>query len=350
MKKQILVDIYLANNLGDDMFLDYLAKKYTDYDFIPFHPGKNYESFFKQYSNIKQFPYGVIDRIKRRIGFDKLKNYADLANKYDGLLFLGGGIFREESYWKDLYDYRLNIVSQFKKIQKPVWFMGCNFGPFHTDEFREEYSKVFALVDQINFRDLKSYQLFKNLDNTAIYPDILWDYSLPISEKERDVLGISVINPKHKMNYDKYCDEYIQSHIQIIKNHLAKGFKIKLFSFCDTEGDLEICQLLSSSFGEVEVLNYSGNIQQYLMEIGKCSLFIGARFHANVIAIKYNIPLIPVIYGDKTENLLDDLNYNGQKIFLNNINEITTREFEIFNPDVIKNIILESKSNLNIKF
>src|SRR5699024_7837576 len=99
-RKKILVDIYLAQNLGDDMFLDHLAQTFPEIDFVPFHPGKNYSSFFKNYSNIKQFPYTLFDKVFARIGFDKLTDYKRLSQAFDGMLFLGGGIFREESYWK----------------------------------------------------------------------------------------------------------------------------------------------------------------------------------------------------------------------------------------------------------
>src|SRR5690625_3827594 len=101
--KNVLTDIYLADNLGDDLFLDYYARSFPEVLFTPFHPGRNYDSFFKNYPNLQRFPYSFLDKIKARLGKDKLTDYRAMAKKYDALLFLGGGVFREESYWKDLY-------------------------------------------------------------------------------------------------------------------------------------------------------------------------------------------------------------------------------------------------------
>src|SRR5699024_11094187 len=146
-RKKILVDIYLAENLGDDMFLDHLAKTFPNIDFVPFHPGKNYTSFFRSYKNIQQFPYSVIDKISSRLGNNKLTDYNQLSETYDGLLFLGGGIFREESYWREVYNYRFQITEAFKNKGKKVIFSGCNFGPYSSEEFLEAHRNLFQKAD-----------------------------------------------------------------------------------------------------------------------------------------------------------------------------------------------------------
>lgn len=350
MRKKILVDIYLAYNLGDDMFLDYLATSYPDYDFVPYHPGKNYTSFFSKYNNIEQFPYSLYDKIVRKLGYDKLSDYDKFASSCDGLLFLGGGIFREEFYWETVYQYRQNIIEAFIKNDKKVWFMGGNFGPYNTEDFRFKYESLFSTVSKINFRDKKSYSLFSSLDNVDYFPDILWSYQLPSVQSNNKQLGISVINPKHKEGQSHFYDDYIEAHASVISRYLDEGYSVKLFSFCEAEGDLEICTELKRQYSNVDVINYSGNITDYLKKIGECSYFIAARFHANIIAIKYGIPLIPIIYGDKTENLLDDLGYIGTKIYLKNIKEVNSQQFVDFPKDTVLPIIIQSKKHLDLSF
>src|SRR5690606_19320637 len=277
---------------------DYLARKYPNWEFVPFHPGKNYTDFYDRYNNLRQFPYSYKDKIMARLGVDKLKDYEGFSDTYDGLLFLGGGIFREESYWKEVYTYRSEITGAFLNRNKPVWFMGCNFGPYTTNRFLDSYRKLFSKVTRVHFRDEKSYQLFAEIPAAFYYPDMLWDYSLPAVRRHEKILGISLIDPRHKDGMRKFFYSYIAAHSALIKRYISLGYRIRLFSFCAAEGDLDIAEVLGASSDKIEIINYRGEIKSYLELIGECSLMVAARFHASIVAIKYRIPLLPVIYSN----------------------------------------------------
>ncbi len=348
MRKKILVDIYLAYNIGDDMFLDHLANSYPDVDFVPLHPGKNYDSFFSNYKNVTRFPYSFLDKLKSKVFKNKLEDYDWMSNHFDALLFLGGGIFREESYWPEVYQYRNAISDAFIAKDKKVWFMGCSFGPFNTSEFRHKYSELFNKVTRINFRDQYSYNLFPEISNSGYYPDILWSYNLPKSEREDNVLGISIINPKHKEGKSDTYGKYLNAHINLCRDYINRGFTVKLFSFCEAEGDLEIAKEIQGVIPETKIINYTGRISEFLQEFGKCSQIVAARFHANIIAIKYGIPLLPISYGTKTDSLLEDLQFRGLNINLDNTFHLESGEFYLFLQDVILQMKNQSEQHLTL--
>lgn len=345
--KNILVDIYLASNLGDDMFFDHLVRSVPEIKFTAFHPGKNYSVFFSKYKNASSFPYSTLDKIKARFGYNKLSDYNRMSDEYDALLFLGGGIFREESYWRDLFNYRDKISQSFIEKDKPVCFSGCNFGPYNSGEFRNSYQNLFKKSIHCSFRDKKSFELFKKIPSVSYAPDFLWSYKLPQVKKQSNLYGISVIDPRHKENQRINFDSYIQIHKDLCDKMLKRGNQIKLFSFCEKEGDFDIANKISSNFpGKIEVHNYKSDIESFLKEIGKCEKFVAARFHAVIIALKFGMEVIPVIYSDKTENLLNDLGYSKKHITLNNIEDVLNMDFLTLNTDKIKEFEIESLNHV----
>lgn len=349
--KRYLLDVYLAFNLGDDMFLDHLAESFPGIEFVPFYPGNNYKKFFLNYPNVRKFSYGILDKALSRLKiYNRLTDYNRIARDYDGLVFLGGGIFREEGYWPELYEYRDKMASAFIKENKPVSFLGCNFGPYQTEKFKDLHRKLFYKCKDVCFRDISSYNLFKDLENVRFAPDILWDFKYPAVKTKPNLLGISVIDPQHKPGLEKYRTEYIAKHIEIIKEYLSQNYQVRLFSFCESEGDLEICTGIASAIpGKVAVYNYKGNIRECLKEFGECTEVIAARFHANVIAMKYQIPVLPVIYSDKTRNLLNDINFHNAKLEFKDLNRLKKINIQTYKfPDL--SLLFKNQNRRHFQF
>src|SRR5690606_34565306 len=177
----------------------------------------------------------------------------------------------------------------FKEKRKPVFFVGCNFGPYYSEEFVKLHAELFKNVDKIIFRDKKSYQLFPEISSTSYSPDLLWSFKLPEINPQPQTIGISVIDPRHKEKYKHTYNEYIKVHQEFCKQQIKSGNKVILFSFCEKEGDLDIAKEIAGINPEIEIENYEKDINTYLKKIGNCSQFVAARFHAVIIAFKYNI-------------------------------------------------------------
>ena len=59
---------------------------------------------------------------------------------------------------------------------------------------------------------------------------------------------------------------------------------------------------------------YEGNIDKILQQLSNSELIVASRFHANVLAIKMQTKLVPLVYSEKTTNVLNDLHFNGEII------------------------------------
>ncbi|MCM3650419.1 polysaccharide pyruvyl transferase family protein [Metabacillus litoralis] len=314
--KKVFVDIYLQFNLGDDLFLDILAKKFPNSEFTINYLGNNYDQFISQYPNVKRRKYTLINKIGQRLKIsDSITNYDRVADDHDALLFIGGSIFREEDYHNTLYQDRMKMVKEFKDRGKSVFILGANFGPFKSTEFLNDYKEFFKLCDDVCFRDLYSFNLFKNLPQVRYAPDIVFQMDIHDYKNNTDKkrIGFSIIDVRHKKGLSKFHNDYISSTVKSIESFVNKGYECCLMSFCEQEGDLQVINeikstLSSDTLNEVIVYEYKGKLKEAISLIASFNLFIAARFHANILALLLGIGVMPIIYSNKTTNMLKDIN------------------------------------------
>ncbi|EJR42459.1 hypothetical protein III_01811 [Bacillus mycoides] len=325
--KKVFVDIYLMFNFGDDLFLDILVKKYPNCYFTVNHLGSNYDQFISQYNNVSRRKYTLLNKIGQRLKLsDNITNYEKIAEEHDALLFIGGSIFREEAYHSSLYRDRMKMVMEFKRRKKLVFIIGANFGPFKTEEFLDDYRKFFELCDDVCFRDVYSYQLFEDLPQVRCASDIVFqmntdEYRLDLSEER---IGFSIIDVRHKQGLTHYYNDYIRSTIKTIELLVNKGNKCYLMSFCEQEGDLDVIntiqsRLSSNALDNIVIYKYRGNLKEAIETMASFKLLIAARFHANILALLLGIGIIPIIYSQKTINLLKDIDFNKTLIDMENL-------------------------------
>ncbi|MBM7604645.1 colanic acid/amylovoran biosynthesis protein [Metabacillus crassostreae] len=313
--KKVFVDIYLQFNLGDDLFLDILAKKFPNNEFTINHLGSNYDQFISPYNNVKRRKYSLINKIGQRLKItDSITNYNTVAKEHDALLFIGGSIFREEDYHQTLYEDRMKMVKEFKSRGKSVFVLGANFGPYKSEAFLNDYKEFFKLCDDVCFRDLYSYNLFGDLSQVRYAPDIVFQMDINDYKNAPDKkrVGFSIIDVRHKQDLSNFHNDYINSTVKSIETLISKGYECCLMSFCDQEGDLQVIneiksKLPSEAINKVFVYEYKGELKEAINLIASFNLFIAARFHANILALLLGIGVMPVIYSKKTTNMIEDI-------------------------------------------
>lgn len=344
--KKIFVDIYLAYNLGDDLFLDILSKKYKNVEFTVNYVGSDYDYFIEKYANLKRRKYTYIDKFLQKLKVkDTLTNYKQIAENHDAMIFIGGSIFRDENYHEDLYNNRISMLNEFKKRDKPVFVLGSNFGPYKRESFLKDYREFFSQCEDVCFRDKYSYNLFKDIKSVRYEPDIVFQLNLDKFKKneKKNTIGFSIIDVNHKEGLAQYEKEYINSTIKSIELFVSKGYRCCLMSFCEREGDLKCINLIMSKLGnnikdKVEVYEYKGNLEEAINIISEFRLFLAARFHANIIALLVNVPILPVIYSSKTTNMLNDIGLNSLIIKMDKLEKMYDYNVIINAFDNVKDI------------
>lgn len=332
MKKKILINAYINGNLGDDLFVKILCERYPNTQFYLIGE-KRYKQFFGKIQNLHYIEENGIKKCvvkmnniirklmkKRRVSLNERlqKKY---INQMDTVVMIGGSMFIEQSNWKDAVEERRSI------FDKKIYVLGCNFGSYTSKEYLLAYKNLFSKAEDVCFRDTYSYHLFEELENTRVAPDIILNLKQKQEIKEKYFV-ISVIDPNKEKKLAKYQNEYVTQMIEIVNCLTKENEMVVLMSFCEKEGDLFIVNKIFKEVNnkeKVKIYNHT-NIEKSLSILQKSKGIIATRFHACVLAFLYNKKVIPIIYNEKTLNMLNDFSYTGVYFTLEQFGKIPAEQ------------------------
>ncbi len=314
--KKVFLYAYDKVNLGDDLFVHTICNRYSKVKFYLL--SKKYNKL--TYKNIKNLK--VIDQDSMFLNFMN-KLYPSLCSRYkaklekkcDAVVYVGGSIFIEYKNWKQILTWW-----DYEAANRHFYVLGANFGPYKTEAYRNELANILNNVEDVCFRDKFSFNLFNDVNKVRYAPDILFGYNFP-DLKEKKQIFISVIDcASRDSGLDKIAnneDNYIALLLKYINDYAYNGYNVVLSSFCKIEKDEEAVDKLIKHINvkirnQVKIINYDGtNIDELISTIAESELVIASRFHASILGFATNKPVLPVVYSDKTINILNDLNFEG---------------------------------------
>lgn len=315
--KKVYLYAYDRQNLGDDLFVHTITKRYPDVQFYIWTGAEN-KATFKSLPNLK-----VIDRDSKWVHFlQKIRpslvsryRYA-LEDKCDAIVYIGGSIFMEYPNWEQLLTWW-----EYEAENRPFLALGCNFGPWHSEGYREKMACIYGKMKDVCFRDRYSAELFTDVTTVRQAPDILFNCPMPrvtVDEKNVFVSLIDCASRDDSHGLAVLDDNYIAGMAKLLREYLDNGHTLTLASFCRHEGDENAIAKIRQTLGiadndtRVKDLCYTGtNADEMRSAIAGAGFVVASRFHATILALAANRPVLPVIYSDKTTHVLDDLGYKG---------------------------------------
>lgn len=372
MRKKVFIHAYTKLNVGDDLFLYLVAKRFPNYDFIVCSTFDYNETFLKDLNNLiftsKENP-SFLARVGNyfsgvmKIAFLKSyflqqiikQEYRNIIKSVDIILVIGGSMFIQSKDKQETYD--MAIYTYFSKFrEKEKYIIGSNFGPFKGSEYFRYFENVFKKFDQINFREKKSYNLFDNFDNVKFYPDLVFsldinEFGVKLDSKRRSV-GFSLVEIT-KFEESINLSDYLNNISNMVLYFVSLKYDIKFYSFADFEGDRDLIAQLKMKIAEFvdlefEVINYNGQ-KSFIQDFCSNEITICSRFHAMILGIISKCKVYTIPYGKKMSNVIEDYDLN---IFQFDMKEKYSIEnyCEIFkdqnNKDpYIQNTIEESQKN-----
>ena len=300
---KVLLEAYIDDNFGDDLFIKIICERYPTESFYLFDHGYKEETIrrLKCNHNLHFIPVNT-NMIECRL--------------FDLFLLIGGDMFPNNIDLK----FREMIIDKRIEYGKPVHIIGCNLHRSYSEASLNIILKMFQKASYVAVRDEWSYNFLKErLPENNIYhsSDIAFSYDINNIKKikKSGLLGISV---RRKTSLDdEIYTEYCAYFSSIINVYLEKDNQNQVTFFCFSSGkvkDEETAKdilLGVNDHDRVKIKSYLGEINSYMNSFSECESIIATRFHALVMALILHIPFIPFAYESKLNNLLLDITYEG---------------------------------------
>ena len=339
----IYLRAYARGNLGDDLFIRKVCNQYKNQKFCIL-ADKKYKKVFNDIKNLRIMHYSYKKLRKKRSNHSKWlklnnKILNKISKKCDTYLYVGGSIFIENS------SIGLRAIKELKDemlLFKKSYIVGANFGPYINKEYLSYvHDELIPSINHISFRDLDSYNLFRDLENTSYAPDIVFSIEdVMFSKKKEKEVGISLIHHLERENLKIHYHDYLNELVNLSIKYIDQGFKVRILSFCAYEKDPvaidDFMQKIPAKYEKSIIVDYySGNIDYFLTMISRLDTLIATRFHSIVLGLKSKCKVIPICYSNKSINLLNDLRIKEYVTF-DDIDNLSTVKFSKINNDQLR--------------
>lgn len=303
MKKRIFVDGYFTGNLGDDLFLYILLKRYPKIIMYTFAKKELYKQFNK-YGNLRIF--NTNNRIYNYLYNKRKKSDKKgiVSKLFTANVLIGGSLFAEnKTSVKDLLN---------RHNEMDYYILGANIGPFFSDTYLDTIRKIFNESQDVCLRDRKSYHLVSSIPKVRYAPDMVFGLDIIKPCLEEKQIIISVIDLEYKGFSEGQINYYNLILDNIIRKYYNMNYIIKIASFCSREKDIEAVSEIQRKFPFTQKVEYSGNIHEVLDEFAKSEVVVATRFHALVLGLLLEKVVVPIVYDIKMTNLLEDIGFSNK--------------------------------------
>ena len=330
--KQMYLFACIEKNIGDDLFIYAVTQRYpkinfiisSDADYLKVNEINNlyYSSIINYWL---KFANNASDNCLKRCIASIIEKLFRLFLKRLDSIYIVGNAFKNMNY-KGFY--QIKWLKNRIKISKNFYLISTNYGPTNNDAWEKDCRNVFSSITDICFRDKKSYELFKDMKNVRYAPDAV--ISLEVKKRnvnEKKYIIISVIDCKmdsRPNNLQQISLNYEDKMVSLINSFNENGIDIILLnSNTDQDGPAskriyDNCKTKDMVF----IYNYNGDLNEIFGLFEQAKGIIATRLHTIILAWKYDIPVIPIVYDIKVENLLKSYHFNENKWDICNIDEI----------------------------
>ena len=294
---------YCAGNLGDDLMIALLLRRYPKIRFFcdswavetdrfrKFPNFENMEALQRKYGRVNHL-LNILTGYRREDFFiRRIRESREKACK--GAVYMGGSI----------YTPRTPVFREEDKLKNgPLFVVGASF----TGD-AAAYRDYFRRCGGVVFRDRASIRQFPGLEHIRLAPDVVLNLPAQPAEPDGSVL-ICVMDFYAREELRPWAEVYEKRMLDICR----ECTKPVLVSFCQKQGDETALRRIAENLGKpVQTLCYGEDPTPILEAFARADRVIATRLHSLVLAVRYGKPVFALAYEEKVSNLASDMGLSG---------------------------------------
>lgn len=317
--KLVKLNACIYNNVGDDLMVETLLDRYPQYTFFydnPWYTASNKFLLHKNFLNLHAI-YQKWGRLNHFLNIITCYSHEDffyrwiiqrVRKKCKCAVNIGGSIYMERE-GESVQD-RIKREEK-KRDSLPLFVIGANFGPYKSPEFYTQFKTYFSACKDVCFRDKESYKLFSDISCVRWAPDVVFNHTYSEKERSSDNVLISVINFRNRKELSQYAEDYEMFIVSICEECIKLKKTPILMAFCESEGDFEaverIQSLLKIEIREATRIVLYSDTREINELFSSAGFVLATRFHALILALKYDKPFYAISYNKKIQNVMMDI-------------------------------------------
>lgn len=324
----------IEKNIGDDLFIYTVCKRYPKTNFVISSeanygdlsnlPNLSFDDNLRKWIRFSD-PYGR-SLVKRIVCWFFAKYNGIKFGKHDIGVYIVGNSFKNMNYTGKTQSLwlknRITLVNKF-------FLLSTNFGPFNNKLWVEDCKRIFSGMYDICFRDDYSASIFKDLDNTRYCCDAIFSLGKKKGRKEKRVI-ISLIDGKtngRPIELQDNCESFENTIALISKQFMKENYQI-VYLLSNSEQDRPSYERIKNMIGEDNstCFSYDGDISSVFKLFSDAEICISTRLHPIELGLLYGLKVIPIIYDEKVSNMLDSINFTGDRYYYSDIKREDVKE------------------------
>jgi colanic acid/amylovoran biosynthesis protein len=325
----LLLGSYGRGNIGDDAFLA-AALRHFPQD-TPFYLNSAHDEL------LPKIAHGRVQTIATDNNQDfkkKLRVFRDIKH----IVYCGGDL------WVELYGDRFPRQSLYKMLGmnliarltgKKVHYLGCGIGNLHGYSLQLARASA-RLANSVIVREPRSAKVL-GLKKSIVLPDLVSSLDWPAKSASRApgkpfTIGISILY--HLPNPEQTFRQLLETLHDFVAGLPSDQFRIVLFpmliSPSDPKDDLWASRQLQLALEDVcqdVTISPARELDDFVQELSDVDLMIGARLHANILAMLTGTPCLGIAYRPKVmsffaANKLKDYCIDLSRLNAQNLSEL----------------------------
>lgn len=336
MKRKVFLFACVEKNIGDDLFIRTVCERYPHIQFI-ISSNADYGTLSKinnlSFSRRLRWwifftalePRTTIRKIAKTLGASILKL---LLGKREVALFIVGNAFKNLAYRGK---YQSEWIRKRLQLAKKFYLISTNFGPHNDNRWKDDLEEVFTQMADVCFRDEYSYQLFNHLSNTRFAPDaILTLGEQQVNDNHPKNVIISLIDCAFNARSEELrlaVESYESKMVDVAQKFLAEGYQVTFLN-SNTKQDHPACNRIMSKIcaTNVSVVDYKGDLDAVFDLYRNSSCVVATRLHTIILAWLYRLPVVPIVYDIKVENLLNSYHFNADRFDIKSLDDVSSED------------------------